>query len=96
MPVRKADSSSGMRLWSPGVHKAMTPDRVMSAAARKREIPIYHVMTFQFIFLQLKCKGIALELIYQYKIFYICIDIFNRQKPYDPSATPLYHCYRRI
>ena len=49
VPVRKAENRSGIWLSSPGVHKAMIPDTVISAATSSSETPIYHVMIFQFI-----------------------------------------------
>ena len=49
MPVRKAENRSGTRLSSPGVHKAMIPDMVISVATSSSETPMYHVIIFQFI-----------------------------------------------
>ena len=49
MPVRKADSRSGIRLSSPGMHRAMIPDTVISADTSSSETLIYHMIIFQFM-----------------------------------------------
>lgn len=77
MPVRKADKKSGIRLSSPEVHKAMMPDRVISAATSSSETPMYQVIIFQFTTLLL-ISGAKLFLIISFintKIFIFALII---------------------
>ena len=49
MPVMKAEYSSGIRLPSPGVKQATMPATPIRRATNTSEMPMYHVMIFQFM-----------------------------------------------